>query len=397
MQQIISSFTENNSLFYFFIIMLVFGFADFMGVFTKAKVSSVFVVMVVFLVGFMTGVFPTDIVEQAFLTQFASMSAAILIFHMGTMINLKQLRDEWKTVVTAVASMIVVIVTCFILIPIIGKENAIVAIPVLNGGIISTQIMSSKAAELGLVVPAAFAAILYAVKKFAGSYPASYVGMQEAKTVLAAYRDGTYESKQTQGADKKRKGLASKHTKYFTDFVCLMIAVCFAWIAVSLGKLIPSINYSIWSLLFGAILGYYDVVPTRILEKGKASGVFSMLVYVTIIPSLGKVTFTDLMALGMNIVVTLGVTIAVLYVVFAILPGWKLLKSKHLAFGVALAQYLGFPATYLVSQEISKAITDDEIEQQIVFDHIMPSYVVAGMTTVTTLSIVVAGIFVAFL
>ncbi|WZU01174.1 hypothetical protein MGH68_17190 [Erysipelothrix sp. D19-032] len=101
----------------------------------------------------MTGVFPTDIVEQAFLTQFASMSPAILIFHMGTMINLKQLRDEWKTVVTTVASMLVVIVTCFVLIPIIGRENAMVAIPVLNGGIISTQIMSSKAAELGLVVP----------------------------------------------------------------------------------------------------------------------------------------------------------------------------------------------------------------------------------------------------
>ncbi|WZU01173.1 hypothetical protein MGH68_17185 [Erysipelothrix sp. D19-032] len=54
--------------------------------------------------------------------------------------------------------------------------------------------------------------------------------MQEAKTVLAAYRNGTYESKQTQDAEKKRKGLATKHTKYFTDFVCLMIAVCFAWI-----------------------------------------------------------------------------------------------------------------------------------------------------------------------
>lgn len=398
MEIFIKNFVENNSLFYFFIIMIVFAVGDFIGIITKAKISSVFVVMAVFLGAFMLGVFPADIVERAGLTQIASMSAAILIFHMGTMINLKQLIAEWKTVVTATASMIVVMLACLLLIPIIGKDNAIVAIPVLNGGIISTQIMSNAATDANLIIPAAFAAILYAVKKFAGAYPASYAGVKEAEIALDAYRNDRKSVKNVEESVKKEtKGFATKYSKYFTDFTCLMIAVCFAWISVSLGKTFTAINYSLWALLFGAVFGYLDIVPSRILEKGKASGIFSMLVYVTIIPSLSRVTLDDLASLGLQIAITLVVTIAALYLVFSVLPGWKLLKSKHLAFGVSLCQYLGFPATFLVSHEIAKAVTDDPQEQQVVLDRIMPSYVVAGMTTVTTLSIIVAGIFVVFI
>lgn len=397
METFISHFVENNSLFYFFVIMVIFALGDFIGIKSKAKISSVFVVMAVFLFGFLFDIFPKDIVEQAGLTKFASMSAAILIFHMGTMINMKQLVSEWRTVLTAIASMLVVMVAGLLLIPVIGRENALVAIPVLNGGIISTQIMSKAATDANLVVPAAFAAILYAVKKFAGSYPASYAGVQEAKHVLETYRASAETAERVKHETVEKAGFATRYAKYFTDFTCLMIAVCFAWLSVSLSKVWPSINYSLWALLFGALFGYMNWVPSRILEKGKASGVFSMLVYVTIIPSLGKITMDNLLTLGVQILITLVVTIAALYLVFTILPGWKLLKSKHLAFGVSLCQYLGFPATYLISQEIAKAVTNDATEQTVILDHIMPSYVVAGMTTVTTLSIIVAGIFVPFI
>lgn len=397
METIIQNFTENNTFFYFFFVMIVFALGDILGSITRAKVSSVFVVLTVFLVGFLAGVIPADVIDRAGLTSFAAMSAPILIFHMGTMINLKQLVAEWRTVVTAILGMVVVMIGCFMLVPIIGWETAIVAIPVLNGGIISTQIMSAAATELALPTVAAFAAIMYAVKKFAGAVPASHAGVQEAHIILEDYRKNKVLSSVNKVDENKRVGLATKYEKYFSDFVCLAITIGFAWLAVSLGKTFPSINYSLWALFFGALFGYLDLVPSRILEKGKSSGVFSMLVYVTIIPSLAKVVLGDLLGLGVNIGITLAVTIGLLYVVFNLLPAWKILGSKHLAFGASLCQYIGFPATFLISQEISKAVTDDKEEQQIVLDRILPSYLVAGMTTVTVLSIVVAGIFVNFL
>lgn len=389
-----------NSYFYFFIVMLVYGVGDLLGVVTKAKISSVFVVMVTFLVLFMTGVFPADIIDRAGLTSMASMAAALLIFHMGTTINLKQLINEWRTVTTAILSMFVVAGAVFLLIPIIGFENAIVAIPVLNGGIISTQIMSEAATSAGLVVPAALAAILYAVKKFAGSYPASMLGVKEANDVLEKYRSNPEDpmfANTSNEISEGEKGFADRNQKYFTDFVCIMITVFFGWVSIALGTLIPQVNMSIWALILGAVLGYFNIVPARILDRGKSTGVISMLTYAVIIPSLANIDIKQLSALSFQVVIILAVTIIALIIFFGVLPGYKIIGSKPLAAGVSLTQYLGFPATYLISNEIAKAVTDDPKEQEVVLNRIMPSYVVGGMTTVTVFSIVIAGIFVNFI
>lgn len=389
-----------NSYFYFFIVMLVYGVGDLLGVVTKAKISSVFVVMVTFLVLFMTGVFPADIIDRAGLTSMASMAPALLIFHMGTTINLKQLINEWRTVTTAILSMFVVAGAVFLLIPIIGFENAIVAIPVLNGGIISTQIMSEAATSAGLVVPAALAAILYAVKKFAGSYPASMLGVKEANDILEKYRSNPEDpmfANTSNEISEGEKGFADRNQKYFTDFVCIMITVFFGWVSIALGTLIPQVNMSIWALILGAVLGYFNIVPARILDRGKSTGVISMLTYAVIIPSLANIDIKQLSALAFQVVIILAVTIIALIIFFGVLPGYKIIGSKPLAAGVSLTQYLGFPATYLISNEIAKAVTDDPKEQEVVLNRIMPSYVVGGMTTVTVFSIVIAGIFVNFI
>lgn len=390
----------SSNYFYFFIVMLVYGIGDFLGVITKAKISSVFVVMFTFLVLFMTGIFPADIIDRAGLSSMASMSAALLIFHMGTTINLKQLINEWRTVVTAILSMLVVALVVFLLSPIIGYENAIVAIPVLNGGIISTQIMSEAAMEAGLAVPAALAAILYAVKKFAGSYPASMLGVREAKDVLEKYRanpDDLMFADASSDTTYGKVGFADRYQKYFTDFVCIMITVFFGWVSVALGTLIPQVNMSIWALVLGAVLGYFNLVPARILDKGKSTGIISVLTYAVIIPSLANINLEQLADLAFQVIVVLVVTIIALIVFFAVLPGYKIIGSKPLAAGVSLTQYLGFPATFLISNEVAKAVTDDPKEQEVVLNRIMPSYVVGGMTTVTVFSIVIAGIFVNFI
>ncbi len=398
MDGLLGVFTQ-GTFFYFFIVAAIFAIGDFAGVATKAKLSAVFVALLLFLVGFMSGALPPDIIKKAGLTDFGAMTSALLVFHMGTMINIKQLIQEYKTVITAILSMVVVMLAVLAVSPIIGMKNAITTIPVLNGGIISTQIMTSGAQKAGLLIPAALATILYAIKKFAGSYPASFFGVKEAKIILEEYRANklvlsTTDSKATEAPVKE--GFADRNKKYFTDFVCIAVSVCFAWIAVSLGKLTP-INFSIWALLSGAVLGYFRFVPERILEKGKTSGILSMLVFAIIVPSLAKVTFNDLLTMGFYMIVILGASLAALYLVFYILPGWKIRGSKNLAMGIALGQFLGFPATFLIANEVAKAVTDDEKEQEAVLAVIMPSYVVAGLATVTTFSIVIAGIFVNFL
>lgn len=386
----------SSTLFYLFLIVGIFSVGDILGVVTKAKISSVFVALICFLVGFLTGVLPADIVQRAGLDAFAKLAGPLIIVHMGTMIDLKQLMAEWRTVVTAMLSMAVAAVAIFAISPFIGRENAVVAIPIINGGLIATQIMSEAAMEKGFAIAAALGAILYATQKFAGSYPASFFGMKEAREIVAEYR--LKKEKIASGEIKEEKvaeaapTFASKNNKYFTDFVCIGIAVMVAWVANALGAVTP-INYSIWGLLGGATLGHLGIVPKRILERGKASGLLSMLVFATIMPSLAKITLADLTQLGILTIAVLGVTLVALFLAFNVLPGWKIIKSKNLAMGVAMGQLLGFPATFLIANEVAKAASDDPAEQEAVLEKIMPTYVVAGITTVTVLSVVVAGIF----
>ncbi len=389
------------SFFYLFVCLALFAIGDFLGVFTKAKLSSVFVALILFLVGFMTKILPGDIIEQAGLTQISKWASAFIVFHMGTKINFKQLVKEWRTVVVSLIAMIVALISLLAVSPIIGKESAIVSIPIINGGLIATQIMTEGAMEKGLTLAAALGTIVYAVQKFVGTPPASFHGLKEAEKMLVAYRAnngaGVSLNKTINETSKEEKVLLyKKYDKYFTDFVCLAVTGLFAWISSWLGKATP-VNYSIWALILGAVVGGAGLIPPSILEKGKSSGLLQMAIFASIIPSLAKISMADLAVLGWQTVVVFVACMVGIYIFMYFLPTWKICGSKDLAVGIAMAQLLGFPATYLIANEIATAVAKTPDEKEYVLSRLMPAYVVAGFVSVTSLSIVIAGILVKFL
>ena len=384
---------------FLFLTVLFFAIGDFLGVFTKAKLSSVFVAMFLFLVGFMTKMIPADMIQKAGLSQSAAWSAPLLIFHMGTMINIKELIDEWRTVVMAIISMIVGIIAVFAVIPLVGKEAAVVSIPIINGGIIATQIMTGAAMEKGFQTVAALGTLVYAIQKFVGTPPASYFGMREGRKVLEQFRAGKIQAStdEKKAAVKETKvTFAKKNEKYFTSFICMAIAAAAAFISRLIQEK-TGLNASITALLLGTILSYSGAVPNAILDKAKVSGFLSFAVFASLIPSLAKISFGDLTTLGFQLLLIFAAFVVGTYILIYLLPTWKIVGSRDLAMGIAMAQLLGFPATYLIANEIATAPTDDEEEKNAILKRIIPAYVVAGLASVTTISIIIAGIFVEFL
>ena len=59
-----------------------------------------------------------------------------------------------------------------------------------------------------------------------------------------------------------------------------------------------------------------------------------------------------------------------------------------------MAQLLGYPATYMITQEIAHAVGETDEEVEAISARIEPAYVLAGFATVTSFSIVIAGFFV---
>lgn len=387
-----------NVYFFLFICLLFFGIGDVAGVATKAKLSSVFVSLFLFLIGFVTGIIPPDIIKVAGLSEIGKWATVFIVFSMGTTINLRELLAEWRTVATAVLSMLSLTVAGFALVPLIGYEETIVAIPILNGGIVATQMMTSAAMEQGFQIAAALGAILYAVQKFVGTPIASYFGLREANALLEEYRrTGVRPHFPGQVTNTEKKPtFFERHKKYYGAFCSLALVGTFSWIAYLI-QLATGLSATIWALILGAVVSYLGIVPPNILKHANSSGIFNIAVFASIIPSLAMIKVDDLITLSYATVVVFILSVAVLFVFFYVLPCWKLIGSRNLAMGVASCQLLGFPATYLIANEVAQAAAENDEEKQIILDRLMPKYLVGGFSTVTTFSVIIAGFFVPLL
>lgn len=387
------------SYYYLFVCLGMFAIGDFLAIVTKARVSSVFSALILFLIGFMTGVFPADIVKQAGLSQVAVWANAFLVFHMGTIVNIRELIKEWRTVALSIVAMIVVIISILLTIPLVGREAAIVSIPVMKGGIIATQIITTEAINRGMQMAAAFAALIYAIHKFVGTPIASFCGVKEAEKILKEYRNGTLKLKDDADGGHAQQEPRYKRIgaeKFFTEYTCLAITAFFAWIAVVADKA-TGLNYSIWCLLFGATISYFELVPVKILDRAKTSGFMNMVVFAAIIPAMAKISMNELLTMSYQMAIVFAATLIATYLCFYFLPLWKIVGSKNLAIGITMANMIGFPATWLVVNEVAATVAKTNEEKDVIMKTLMPSYVIAGFATVTTLSIVVAGITVKFL
>lgn len=387
----------------YFGLLIVFGFfafGDFLGVKTKAKLSSVFVALMLFLVLFVAKVLPPDIIEIAGLTGLSKMSLAFLVFNMGTTVNLSQMKKEWKIVAMSLFAMVIAMGAVFAVAPLIGLEEAIVSIPIVNGGLAATQIMTEAAMTQGFAQAAALGTIVFAVQKFVGTVPASRAGLAEAKILVEDYRTnlkaGINLNAESESEEKSRKAKGvpfyEKHHKYFTGYMTLGIAAVVLFICDLIAGA-TGISISIWALLAGMTLNQLGLVPSGILDKGKSNGLWMVGSFASLIPSLAKISFEQLTQLAFQTAVVFGAVLIAVYVFLYFLPTWKFIGSRNLCIGIAMSQLLGFPATYLIVNEVATAVAETADEKDYIVKKLNPAFVVSGFVSVTSISIIIAGVF----
>lgn len=162
-----------------FLIVGILYIGDAIAVRTKAWIPSVFVCAVLFLLGYWT-IFPKDIVSIAGIPQVVAVSLMyLLITNMGTLLSLKELLRQWKTILISLAGILGIIFLTFIIgVALFDMNTVLVAVPPLVGGIVSSLIMSKGAAEAGLVDLSVFAILIYVMQGFAG-YPLTAVMLKK--------------------------------------------------------------------------------------------------------------------------------------------------------------------------------------------------------------------------
>ena len=383
----------NNAMFSsFMIVLIVFALGDIVGKITKGKLSGMMVVMLLFLVGFLTKLIPADIIDQGGLTALSKLAIAMVLFNMGTTLNVKQLIEEWRTVLMAALCMLASCLVMLLVSPIIGFDTVLVGMPVINGAAMATSLMASAAAEKGLATAAALCAVIYSVQKFVGAPIASAMGIRYGKKLLKAYRENPaqFKKQETGNGASAKVSFADKHKEWYSANVMMALVAAGSWVAHILGDLTP-INYSIWALLLGVVCAASGLVPTKPLQKSNSYGLMMVAVFGSIIPSLAKVSLSDLGTMAFQTIVLFAAALIGVALVGWVLPTWKLVGDKDLAVGIGVEQFLGFPSNVVICREVGDAVGETLEEKAFIEDTLNVPYVVGGITVITVLSTMLAG------
>ncbi len=393
------------------ILLFILFIGDLVAVRTKAWVPSIFVCAVLFLCGYWT-FFPKNIVEISGVpTVVAVMMMYLLITNMGTLLSLKDLKNQWKTIVIALSGILGIIALLMSVGTLIfGFKTVVVAIPPLVGGVVSSIIMSEGAKEAGLVSLSVFAIVIYVMQGFAG-YPITSVMLKkEGKRLLQKYRSGQLEVKdkelaasETAAASESSKmelklfkNMPKQYNTDFFKFFRLALVAYLAYLVSTLVEPVVSISPFVLCLLFGVIASSVGFLEKQVLQKANGFGIAIMALMLFIFDGLKQATPSMMLEILYPLVGTIVLGVIGMYI-FSLIAGKFLKVSKEMAFAVSLTALYGFPADYIITNEVIKSLTDDEKEREMLTSHMLPPMLVGGFVTVTIVSVILAGIFVGFL
>ena len=389
----------------FVICAVVYIIGEYVAKITKAWIPSVFVTAVVLLIGYWT-VIPKEVVSDTMLIPFGStIGIYLLITHMGTVISLKQLMQQWRTIVVCLSGLAGMMVLGYFIAPlIIDKTLVIAGLPPLTGGIVAATMMQDAAKAAGLEVAAVFAIAMYCVQGFAG-YPITAVCLQkEGRRLLKDFRSGkvvlTEQDRREMASvgmtviadDSDRKTLIPKiPDKWNSPILMLGKLGLVGWLATQLGN-ITGISGAIWALVLGVFFTTIGFLETNLLNRANSYQIIMFALMMYVFDGLKDCTPAMLKSIIVPMVVL--IVIGVLgMAIFSFIIAKILKMSFPLAFANGLTALYGFPCDAIITESTCNALGETEEERQYLMSKMFPSMIVGGFITVTITSVFIAGWF----
>ncbi|API93633.1 MULTISPECIES: hypothetical protein [unclassified Virgibacillus] len=376
------------------LIFALIALGEWLSIISRARIPMLLTAMTGFLVLVWTGIFPEDILEKS---QFAALGAILIgpaIVHMGTLIPLSLLRSQIKAVFIALSGIIVSSAVILIVVSLIfDYATAVAGVGPLSGGIIALIITYEELAAIGksslVVIPAlvvAFQGVLGMplALNFMRKYALKLQKQMDANTFIPMDAGLTY-PQGTSKTDKINPLKQSLTLKLFYVFVG-------AAIGVALGEVTP-IHYSLWCLAIGIIGLKLGLLESKSLEQANSFSITMVAIIFVVIGTMAGVTPQEVVQNlpSILIILILGTfAISVGGYVMSKLVKWDPLKGMP----VALTALFGFPADYILCEEVSRSVARNKQEEKIIFNELLAPMLIGGFTTVTIASVVLAGILV---
>ena len=389
-------------LFAFMIFTLGFGLlGDIISKKTKAIISAIIVGCTIYLVGFISGIIPKDAVDNtglpAIMTNFG---IALMITNLGTMINLKSLIQEWKTVVVSCFGLVGIAIVAFTIGSwLFGRDYALTSAPPLSGAIIATVLTTDAANAAGRPDLAAFATLICAMQMFIGLPLASKALKMEANRLLNESKNGMANNTTAKKEWNLNFKILPDTPQWMQTPGIILFKLSFvACIGTLLSNITmfgdrttPLLNVNIAYLLCGIIAMEIGFLERDALVKSNSFGIL-MLGTLAVLPGNFKsVTLDSLLKMltplvGMLVLSALGI------IILCVIAGKFFHYSPAISAAVGLTALFGYPCTQIITDEVVSSLPVSDEEKETIHNQLLPKMLIAGFTTVTIASVIFAGI-----
>ncbi len=382
-------------------VAVIYAIGDYVAVKTKGVVSSILVAIALLLLfGGTLQLLPGDLMELSGLSgMIPTFGMGLILVNVGSLMNLNDMRKEWKTVVISLAGIGgIILLDLTFGTAVFGREKALTAIPPTAGGAAVTMLISEAAQEAGRPDLGSFAAAVTALQVLIGLPVASFCLRKAAKAFI---EDGGHKRDEKTGGKeidlrifpRLTGALANSGTMHFARLgvVAVLAQLCTNVTGISTG---------VTFLVFGIIAGALGIVEKGSLRTAGGEGILMLATYAYVASSFVTMKFSDF---GELLVPVLGLLVIGAAGVIALsAAAGRLLKwNPYLAVAVGVACLFGYPVTYAVAMEVAQGVTKDagftKEEEQRVVDYLLPKMLVAGVVSVSLTSVILGGMIIPFL
>lgn len=384
----------------FLAVMVFMLIGEWVSTASKAYIPSVFVSAVLFIIGFWTFI-PKDIVVQAsYSSQFIQICIALLLVHLGTLMNLKQLIAQWKAVAIALLGVCgTILMTLTVGSMIFDWHTVIAAVPPLTGGLVAALLMTDGLKAAGITALVALPVSMFITHSLIGYPITSAMLKKESRRLLKNFRGGNVkldpnrQRMMQEASDAPTKRIFGLPDDYQTSAFILVRVAIVAVISLYIAQLMHGvINSFVICLIFGVIAHQFGFLEDNALNR---AGVFNWLIYGLLAYVFSQLNLTTPAMLGQIIIQI--VALILLGILGMYLASLILAKpfgmSRPMAFACSLTALFGFPADYILTTEVCKNNAKTANEEEYLLENILPKMLVGGFATVSIASVIIASIF----
>ncbi|QQZ10136.1 hypothetical protein [Heyndrickxia vini] len=390
--------TINEPVFAAMLILALVAVGEIISVLTRARVPMLLVAILGFLILVWTGIFPKNIVETSSFNGIGVLLTGPLVVHLGTLIPFSMMSKQYKAVIISLGGALIALVLVLPIITLLfGYETAVAGMGPIVGGIVAFLVTSAELKELGFESLVAIPALVLAIHKLFGM-PVASIFLRKYALFLRDETDLLERHKQTAATIettlKHSTTITMKKKKYEFNTANVLLFKLFlgASIATVIGS-VTGVSSTIWCLVIGVLGARVKFYDENIMDKAKASSIAILGTIFIVIASMSTVSLKQFLHFIPQIlaIIVLGqIGIILGGYLFSKLTKWHPYKGMSLA----LTAMFGFPADYILCQEVSRSVGRTDEEQQILLNELSPPMLIAGFTTVTVASVIIASILV---